>query len=42
MTNVVVLMGKLARPPETRERLAWALTTLTRTRRPATTRNIPL
>jgi acetyl-CoA carboxylase carboxyltransferase component len=35
-------VDEVIRPPETRERLAWALTTLTRTRRPATTRNIPL
>ena len=35
-------VDEVIRPPETRQRLAWALTTLTRQRRPATTRNIPL
>ena len=35
-------VDEVIRPPETRARLAWALTTLGRTREPATVRNIPL
>jgi acetyl-CoA carboxylase carboxyltransferase component len=35
-------VDEVIRPPETRGRLAWALSTLGRTREPATTRNIPL
>jgi acetyl-CoA carboxylase carboxyltransferase component len=35
-------VDEVIRPPETRERLAWALSTLTRTRQPARVRNIPL
>jgi len=35
-------VDEVIRPPETRERLAWALSTLGRTREPGTTRNIPL
>jgi acetyl-CoA carboxylase carboxyltransferase component len=35
-------VDEVIRPPETRGRLAWALSTLGRTREPATVRNIPL
>ncbi|MGH2944622.1 MAG: carboxyl transferase domain-containing protein, partial [Solirubrobacteraceae bacterium] len=35
-------VDEVIRPPETRARLAWALTTLNRTREPAAVRNIPL
>jgi acetyl-CoA carboxylase carboxyltransferase component len=35
-------VDEVIRPSETRSRLAWALSTITRTRRPAPIRNIPL
>jgi acetyl-CoA carboxylase carboxyltransferase component len=35
-------VDEVIRPGETRRRLAWALSTITRPRRPATVRNIPL
>jgi len=38
----IAAVDEVIRPPETRRRLAWALSTITRTRRPAPIRNIPL
>jgi hypothetical protein len=35
-------VGEVIRPSETRRRLAWALSTFTRTRHPVPIRNIPL
>jgi acetyl-CoA carboxylase carboxyltransferase component len=35
-------IDEVIRPPETRDRLSWALSTITRARQPATVRNIPL